>query len=106
MCCYKTSIIRYKGVALGIVEPLVSGLCSTDSRYLIYKMNDKKSAITLIPDYSCLNKCDRHPNCSPCRYPKTIEVHKFGMKISEIKNTEISNPMCLSPSKPIFPPFA
>ncbi|KAL4438435.1 hypothetical protein ABPG74_009474 [Tetrahymena malaccensis] len=93
MCCYKTQLIRYKGIAIGRIERLISGICSTSNRVIIKPINNQRTPIILAPRCS-LQYCMRKNPSKYCKYPIHIDIIRNGNSISEITNTHYEEPKC------------
>ncbi|KAL4486434.1 hypothetical protein ABPG72_018388 [Tetrahymena utriculariae] len=93
MCCYKTQLIRYKGIVIGRIERLVSGICSTSNRVIVKPINSQRPPIILAPKCSFSYYRRKSPG-KYCKYPITIDIIRNGNIISQIINTHYEEPKC------------
>lgn len=86
LCCLKTALIRYKGVVIGKVEALISGLCASAPRFIVKPIDESRPPLTLIPVPTCKNKLDACTGFS-CKFPRKIDVIRNGNPFTTITNT-------------------
>jgi len=97
MCCWKTAIIRYKGVVIGKVEKLISRCCSTSPKFMIKPIDNARAPFVLSPvcDFlSVLNTGMLYRGACP----RFIDILKNGSLSSSITNrTSFSCCSCFCP---------